>query len=193
MKKSSLSLIVAATVGALALPLAAAAAAGPGDAPMPMGPPPLDFKAIDKNGDGKITPDEMKAWHEARLKSADTNGDGAVSVDELKAEILKRMEARADDMAKRMMERKDANGDGKLSPDEMMPANFDEVMFARLDANGDGVVTQDEVDAARARMEERMKAHGERDGHHGHGGKHRGWFDGGDEGDAPPQDAPDGN
>ena len=36
------------------------------------------FKSIDKNGDGNISPDEMKSW----MQSLDTDGNGALSYDE---------------------------------------------------------------------------------------------------------------
>lgn len=146
---------------------------GPGMFGPAMSGPAFDFKAVDTDGDGKISQTEMKTWHEARLKAADTNGDGFVDAAEMKAQMLARIEARLDEMVQRRIERKDTDKDGKLSPAEMMPANADEVMFARLDANADGSVTQDEIDAMQARMQERMKG-GERGHGHGHHGKGHG-------------------
>ena len=197
-----LTLIAALT--ALALPAFAQEAPPPaGDdmAPGMMGPGMMgmgsafDFKAVDTDGDGKISQTEMKTWHEAQLKASDANGDGFVDAAEMKAEMLKRIEARLDEMVQRRIERKDTDKDGKLSPAEMMPANADEVMFARLDANADGSVTQDEIDAMHKQMQERMQG-GERGHGHGRHGKHHGvwgWmmFGGGDAADAAPDAAPD--
>ena len=41
------------------------------------------FHAVDKNGDGKVTPDELP--RPALFKRLDTNGDGAITLDEIKA------------------------------------------------------------------------------------------------------------
>lgn len=65
----------------LALPLAAIAA----DAPKPQ--PRQTFKALDKNGDGKLSRDEANASprYAQRFEKADANRDGFVTRDEMKA------------------------------------------------------------------------------------------------------------
>lgn len=76
-----------------------------------------ESQAIDSNGDGLISLDELDAMHERRkarhiqhrLERADSNADGSVDVDEFSAQ-----------MAARLMQR-DRDGDGQLSADELAP------------------------------------------------------------------------
>ncbi|MEL7416234.1 MAG: hypothetical protein AAGJ92_10140, partial [Pseudomonadota bacterium] len=59
----------------------------------------FDFEAIDTNGDGQVTPEEMEAMRAARFAEVDTNGDGELS----QAELLARAEQRdADRMTQRI-------------------------------------------------------------------------------------------
>ncbi|MGH8104611.1 MAG: EF-hand domain-containing protein [bacterium] len=102
------------------------------------------FKAMDSNGDAKISKDEWKGPPEIFARF-DKNGDGSITPDELPAggpggkggegagpgEKLKQM---------------DTNGDGKISKDEWKGPPQ---MFDRLDANHDGNLSQDELQAAR--------------------------------------------
>ncbi|ORE86453.1 hypothetical protein ATO7_14188 [Oceanococcus atlanticus] len=74
-------------------------------------------QAIDSNGDGLISLDELEAMQERRkarhiqhrLERADSNADGNVDVDEFSAQ-----------MAARIMQR-DRDGDGQLSAEELAP------------------------------------------------------------------------
>lgn len=138
-----------------------------------MGPMMPDFSAVDTNGDGKLTQEEMQAHAKARFDAADTNGDGKLSVDELAAAAQKREEERRAKKAARMLERLDANNDGALSFDEMpgQQSRADR-MFARMDADGDGAISKEEMDAAAAKFKERRGKHG---GKHGQKGKR--WAD----------------
>lgn len=73
-----------------------------------------EVAAMDSNGDGFISADELRAEHERRqaehaqrhLNAMDTDADGKVSVAEFTAARSSRLEAR------------DRNGDGMISADE---------------------------------------------------------------------------
>lgn len=109
---------------------------------------PLLFDAMDANGDGQITRDEMASQRMARFEDADADGDGALSFEELEAEAR----TRATDHVERMMERLDSNEDGKLTPAELAEAPGADRRFRRMDRDGDGAITKAEFDAARDRM-----------------------------------------
>jgi len=100
-----------------------------------------EFKAIDADGDGKLTRAEVDA---ARGKPlilllADTNKDGAVT----KEELAKAFASRRSDVSERVFEALDADKDGKIGAAEWQASG--ERRFARLDRNKDGTVTADEV------------------------------------------------
>ncbi|MDN5787371.1 EF-hand domain-containing protein [Pseudorhodobacter sp.] len=132
----------------------------------PRGAGMFDFDAMDANADGKVTKDEIAAYHAARIAALDTNKDGNLS----EAELIAGHEARrAERLAKRMdrmMTRMDANKDGVLSLAEMAPpADRSDKMFARVDTDGDGAISKAEADAARDKMEQRRDRHGKKRGH----------------------------
>jgi len=147
------------------------------------GPKSGRFAAMDTNGDGQISPEEMRAQAEKRFGAADADGDGKVTVEEMVAHMEAREEARRAErrqrMAERMLERADDDKDGALSVAEMMPPERTQARrFDRMDANDDGMISEEEF--ARARH------HGRRDDgeHHGRmgkrfGGHHRDSHDGG--------------
>ena len=117
----------------------------------------IEFEALDADGDGRITEDEMAARHAARF-DVDADGDGRVTA----AEIEARITSRAAERAARMVARMDRNDDGVLGPEELQPRRGGGRIFARIDADDDGAISRAEFDAARARMEEwRGKRHGD--------------------------------
>lgn len=134
------------------------------------GGPMMDFATLDADKDGKVTQDEMTAFHTAKVTAADADKDGKLSADELAAMQMTAMQARAANRAAMMVERMDSDGDGLISAAEMAAGPNRADMFARMDADGDGAVTQAEVDAAKAKMQGMMGGHGK------HGGKGHGWF-----------------
>ncbi len=78
-----------------ALPNASAGAPSGGDRSKGGGRPTLDFKATDKNSDGKITEDEAPDWLKGDVfKRLDSNSDGGVTAAELAA-ARQRMQQRA--------------------------------------------------------------------------------------------------
>jgi Ca2+-binding EF-hand superfamily protein len=100
------------------------------------------FAALDKNGDGVISRDEVAARPKLAkmFDKLDTNKDGVLSKDEMKAAKEK--------MHDRHMARMDTDRDGKISRAEAashprLAENFD-----RIDTNGDGFLSKDELKAA---------------------------------------------
>lgn len=132
----------------------------------PRGPAAM-FALVDSNGDGRVTPEEVSAYVQARFAAADRNGDGALVLEEAQAMRLTPapegaprpesgpMRAR---MAAALFRAVDANRDGRVTPEEVRPAV--DAQFRALDANGDNGVTLDELPQGRH--------HGHH--HHPHGG-----------------------
>ncbi len=129
-------------------------------------PAPGRFLAqLDKNGDGKISPDEVPDERRENFQKLvarlDKDGDGALSKAEIPAggtaqpASLKRDGAMADAMFKRM----DANGDGKATADEAPEARREQVarMIRRGDKDGDGALSQEEFAAVAKQRAEAVK------------------------------------
>lgn len=119
----------------------------------------LDFAELDADGDGKITEEEFRAHRQAEIAGLDADGDNLISAEELSAHIAGRMQARAEVMAKRMLESRDLDGDGKLGAAEMLAMPMPERMFGFADADGDGAVSADEFDAVHEWMGRRGAMH----------------------------------
>ncbi len=91
--------------------------------------PPELLKMFDKDGDGKLSPDERKAMmdarkemetkrHEAMMAKFDKDGDGKLS-DEERTAMRAAMEAKR----KELLEKYDADKNGKLDPAEIKAAH----------------------------------------------------------------------
>lgn len=109
-----------------AAPAPAPAPPAQGDKPKHPDRPPREIpaeilKKFDTDGDGKLSPDEVKAMREAReaemLKKYDKDGDGKLSEDERKA-----MRADMEAKFKALVEKYDANKNGRLDPEEIKAA-----------------------------------------------------------------------
>ncbi len=146
------------TVAVLGLSTAAMAQDGPEMGPMPL----FDFAAMDADKDGKITQSELTAFRTAKATAADTNADGKLDQSELVAMQVAMMTDHATDRAARMIDHLDTDGDAALSIAEMAAKPMHARLFDRIDADRDGAITEVEVDAARAKMAERMASHGGR-------------------------------
>jgi hypothetical protein len=100
--------------------------------------------ALDTNKDGVIDEKEI-ANAAVALKKLDKNGDGKLTEDELRPALTRPAVAGgggAEQMVRRLMEF-DKNGDGKLSKDEL-PERMQSLM-QRADTDKDGFLTKDEI------------------------------------------------
>ena len=106
------------------------------------------FEEADKNGDGKLSKDELpeEAW--ARIGEADKDGDGAVTREEIAALYGGRRpggqpgEGGQGGGPGRFFEMADKNKDGKITADE---AGDRWDRMSQLDKNSDGAITKDEL------------------------------------------------
>ena len=121
------------------------------------------FQQLDKNGDGKLTKDELPERMAQFLMRADTNGDGSITKDEL-MEARKKMAAAKPaagaglPSVDEMLQRHDKNSDGKLTKDELPEFAAERLM--RADTNGDGAVSKEELTEQRKKWAEQAGAAG---------------------------------
>ncbi len=102
--------------------LIASAQDGPKRPPRHQGPPPPEIlEKFDKDGDGKLSPEERQAAREAH-------------------------KAMAEERRKEMLEKFDADKDGKLSPEERtkMQEERKAEMLKKFDKDGDGKLSPEE-------------------------------------------------
>ena len=106
------------------------------------------FGRLDRNGDGKISKDEIPEGGRGFLERLDANKDGEITKEEFKAGAAK---LRPGDSLPRpggpggdgaLFRALDANGDGRISAEEMSRAPE---ALKKLDRNGDGAITRDEL------------------------------------------------
>lgn len=113
------------------------------------------FEALDADGNGAITAEEIQAQLDERFNEADADGDGSIS----REEFIARAQTGAAERAERMFDRLDADGDGTLSRDVLAARQrrgpSPERMIERLDTDGDGAVSEEEFQAGMERRAER--------------------------------------
>ena len=141
----------------------------------------------DKNGDGRLTLDEVDERTARMLQRADQNNDQAIDRNELSTAI-DQMRQRfggggfggpggggfggpgggrgGDDATQRIMSL-DKDGDGKISVDEAPESEQVRGMLRQADANGDGAVDASEIEQFSRRMGGRMRGATGRDGQAG--------------------------
>lgn len=133
--------------------------APPGQPPKPGSPDgrpdaAMLFRNIDKNGDGKVTPDEVgeerREGFKQMLTRADADGDGALNLDEFRRGFGGEGRPNAPPAGgppgpggnTPLFDALDADRDGKISREEMYAAGDN---LKKLDKNGDGAVTREEL------------------------------------------------
>ena len=94
----------------------------------------LRLKAMDVNGDGKLSKAEFKG-NEAMFDQLDLNKDGSITGDE---------QSQAAQALKTRLQAMDSDGDGKITKDEYKGSAES---FDRLDINKDGVISKDDSPA----------------------------------------------
>jgi len=115
--------------------------------------------SLDKDGDGKITKDELPERMQRILERADINQDGAIDKDEAEqmAERFRRGGPGGPgrpNFVERIM-RLDQDGDGKVTRDEL-PEPLRDRILQRADTNQDGAIDRDEAE----QMAERFRPGG---------------------------------
>jgi hypothetical protein len=111
------------------------------------------FKAMDLDGDGRLTPAEHAAGARRMFVAMDANGDGKVTAAEMDAaqeKITGRKAGPSDMSSADKIKVVDADGDGILTADEHATASS--AMFEKMDADKDGFVSKAEFAAGHAKM-----------------------------------------
>jgi Ca2+-binding EF-hand superfamily protein len=134
--------------------------------------------AKDKNGDGRLTPEELNVGEMQMLQGADLNSDGAIDRQELAqmgkgqagaagrpgnnfaggANAGPGLGRRGNNEAMGRFFQYDRNRDGRLTADEVPPQAIAALQGG--DRNGDGAIDAGEMQAIAAQMGERAKAFG---------------------------------
>ena len=142
---------------------------GPGGEGGPMRVNPL-VAALDANSDGILSAEEI-ANAPVALKKLDKNGDGKLTEDELRPNFGRGQggpgAVAPADLVKRLLEY-DKNNDGKLAKDEL-PERM-QAMIERADADKDGFLSKDELTKmAEAQAAATGPGRGGREGREGRG------------------------
>ncbi|HEY0213235.1 MAG TPA: hypothetical protein VGC40_06575 [Paenirhodobacter sp.] len=149
-------LLMGATLG-VSLP---ALAQGAPDPRGPGGWPQINLKSFDTDGDGNVSLAEIQNQRKAEAAALDANGDGKLSAEEMVNDQINRMRPAIEARVQARIKALDVDGDGLLSAAELAMAPMPDRMFERIDADGDGTITGGEMQAAHEKMMQRMQDHG---------------------------------
>ena len=124
------------------------------------------FKALDTNGDGELSAEEIANAPKSLLQ-LDKDGDGKLSARELMQGGPPGLGGpggaaggfNAAEMIERRIKEADKNGDHKLQKDEVSGPLA--AMFDKADANGDGEIDETELRQAMERLRERLRDGGQ--------------------------------
>lgn len=111
------------------------------------------FKAMDTDGDGKLSSDEHAAGAKKMFDTMDADKDGIVTPEEMDAahqKVTGKKAAKTDMSSQEKIKTVDTNGDGVLTAEEH--ATGSKKMFDKMDTNKDGFLTEAEVEAGHAKM-----------------------------------------
>ena len=114
------------------------------------------FSALDSDGDGLVTQEEIATAIDDKLSSFDGTMPSPDEMASLLSDLGLEMpeppakpdenSAMSDDFSSIIMSQYDSNGDSSLSSDEVSLLNSDE--FSALDTNSDGTISTDELSSA---------------------------------------------
>ncbi len=134
-----------------------APAGAPGQAPGARRPDPSQlFGRMDRNGDGKVTadeiPEERRPMVERLIERGDKDNDGALTLEELTAAFAARAGKPAGDAApgNPKKKKKPAEANAAKGKKKAAKAGSPQGLFAALDADHDGQLVAAEIDAAPA-------------------------------------------
>lgn len=102
--------------------------------------PRADLKQFDKNGDGKITLDEIKAGREAEVKALDPTGDGKLTEEDMVNAEIARIRPMIEARVKAKIAARDVDGDGKLSAAELALPPMPMKMLEKMAADNGGTI-----------------------------------------------------
>ena len=116
-------------------------------------PPGTQFKMMDTNGDGKISPEEHAAGAKKMFDMMDADKDGKVTAEEMEAahaKITGKERGASEMSAADKIKVIDTNGDGVISAEEH--AAGAKKMFDLMDTDKDGFLTPAEMAAGHGKM-----------------------------------------
>lgn len=111
------------------------------------------FKAMDTDGDGRLSPDEHAAGAKRMFDAMDADKDGTVTIAEMDAahKNVPGKEPKSTDLSSiEKIKVVDKNGDGLLSAEEHAAGS--KRMFSKMDVDRDGFLSRAELTAGHEKM-----------------------------------------